>query len=214
MRKTTFSKIILILIGLFIAQTTLATVALVDTPPAFVPSLKLGSQGDAVKVLQLQLSKIPNIYPEGLISGYFGTLTAKAVRKLQAQNNLEQVGFVGPRTRELLSRISKERINNLGNNLGNSSNISEEMNSPKVTPQVFVIESTSNSASTGYVFWTTSKNTTSDFYYSNITPLASTTPIKIKDNNLSFTHSVNINGLSTSTKYYFVIVSIYFINSV
>lgn len=66
-------------------------------------SLKQGSRGDQVKIIQAMLAADPSIYPEGIISGYFGALTAKAVRRFQEKNGLEQVGYIGPRTREKLN---------------------------------------------------------------------------------------------------------------
>lgn len=60
--------------------------------------LKLGSVGEDVKTLQGTLANLQNIYPEGLITGYYGKLTAKAVSAFQTQNNLAAVGIVGPQT--------------------------------------------------------------------------------------------------------------------
>ncbi|KND50334.1 MAG: hypothetical protein AB198_02025 [Parcubacteria bacterium C7867-003] len=60
-----YTIITLILVGLFVVQTVGATVALVDAPLTPTVSLKLGSRGDSVRALQLQLSKIPGVYPEG-----------------------------------------------------------------------------------------------------------------------------------------------------
>jgi phosphodiesterase/alkaline phosphatase D-like protein len=79
------------------------------------------------------------------------------------------------------------------------------VNDGKVAPQIFDVQSVVTGTSTAYVFWTTNKFTTSDFYYSNSTPIASTTPMKISDSNLSFTHSVNIGGLTPNTTYYYMI---------
>src|SRR3990167_3104180 len=75
---------------------------------AFVTSLSLGSRGDAVAALQALLAANPNIYPEGLITGYFGKATERALRRLQKENGLEQVGIVGPKTRQLLNRLLKD----------------------------------------------------------------------------------------------------------
>ncbi|OHB10027.1 MAG: hypothetical protein A3G05_01910 [Candidatus Zambryskibacteria bacterium RIFCSPLOWO2_12_FULL_45_14] len=75
---------------------------------AFVTSLSLGSRGDAVAALQALLAANPNIYPESLITGYFGKATERALRRLQKENGLEQVGHVGPKTRALLNRLLKD----------------------------------------------------------------------------------------------------------
>jgi len=47
------------------------------------PSLKLGDQGPKIKLIQEILATDPEIYPEALATGYYGPLTAKALRKFQ-----------------------------------------------------------------------------------------------------------------------------------
>ena len=67
--------------------------------------------GDDVSALQAILAADPSIYPEGIISGYYGALTAKAVRKFQERNGIEGLGFVGPKTLEKLNKeLSKNRL--------------------------------------------------------------------------------------------------------
>lgn len=48
-----------------------------------ITDLRLGDSGEEVKLLQTWLSKDREIYPEGIISGYFGYLTQKAVIRFQ-----------------------------------------------------------------------------------------------------------------------------------
>lgn len=71
--------------------------------------LKEGMSGEDVKLLQTILAAYPDIYPEGLISGYYGRLTSQAVKKFQKKFNLEQVGNVGSKT---LKKINEELENN------------------------------------------------------------------------------------------------------
>jgi peptidoglycan hydrolase-like protein with peptidoglycan-binding domain len=73
-----------------------------------VTQLKQGSKGDAVTTLQSLLALDPSIYPEGRVTGFFGPLTAKAVRKFQEKNGLEQVGNVGPKTLEKLKKLADD----------------------------------------------------------------------------------------------------------
>src|SRR5258708_3219207 len=61
-------------------------------------TLQLGSQGDQVKILQTLLAANASIYPEGLITGFFGSATARAVKRFQKENGIGQVGRVGPQT--------------------------------------------------------------------------------------------------------------------
>jgi len=69
-----------------------------------VRQLRQGMSGDDITLLQELLASDPSIYPEGLVTGYFGPLTAKAVRAYQRKHGLEQVGEVGPKTRNLIDK--------------------------------------------------------------------------------------------------------------
>ena len=71
-------------------------------------SLKEGDTGENVKTLQALLAADSTIYPEGLVTGFYGQLTTKAVRKFQEKHGLERVGFIGPRTKLKLNELLKE----------------------------------------------------------------------------------------------------------
>ena len=73
--------------------------------PVFNSDLALGSRGDDVTRLQQLLARDTEIYPEGIVSGYFGNLTVQAVRRFQAKYGISQVGRVGPQTRAKLAEI-------------------------------------------------------------------------------------------------------------
>ena len=77
-----------------------------NTQSLFIKSLKLKSEGEEVKKLQEFLSHDKEIYPEGLITGYFGHLTREAVQRFQCKHNIicsgdektTGYGIVGPKT--------------------------------------------------------------------------------------------------------------------
>ncbi len=71
----------------------------------FSQTLRRGSRGEAVTRLQEFLKSIPGIYPEGLATGYFGSLTEAALKRFQAKYNIETVGIVGPKTRAKLNEL-------------------------------------------------------------------------------------------------------------
>lgn len=78
--------------------------------PNLYRSLRPGMSGSDVTSLQLYLAADASIYPEGTVSGYYGSLTQKAVQALQQRHNLvtsgtpDSTGFgaVGPATRNLI----------------------------------------------------------------------------------------------------------------
>jgi|GEM_PF-639340 len=72
--------------------------------------LREGSEGDQVTLLQTLLAADASLYPEGRITGYFGPATRRAIARFQARNGLDQVGFIGPRTRESLNKWIKEQF--------------------------------------------------------------------------------------------------------
>ncbi len=71
-------------------------------------TLQQGATGNDVKTLQQLLAGDSEIYPEGKITGFFGPLTAKAVKKFQKKHGLEQVGFVGPKTLKKINEVLRE----------------------------------------------------------------------------------------------------------
>lgn len=73
-----------------------------------IRQLSQGMTGDDVKALQAALTADPNIYPEGLITGYYGSLTVQAVKRFQKKWGLEQVGWIGPKTLKKINQILEE----------------------------------------------------------------------------------------------------------
>ena len=81
---------------------------------SFTRNLAGGMSGDDVKELQKILASDPVIYPEGLVSGYFGPLTQKAVIRFQEKyaadillpiGIAQGTGLVGPMTVKKLNAI-------------------------------------------------------------------------------------------------------------
>ncbi|MBI1975363.1 MAG: peptidoglycan-binding protein [Parcubacteria group bacterium] len=66
--------------------------------PELTRPLSRGSSGDDVRELQKFLSQDRDIYPERLITGYFGSLTHAAVKRWQAKHGIPPAGVIGPHT--------------------------------------------------------------------------------------------------------------------
>lgn len=85
--------------------------AITQPPPVssqsyvFTRELSFGVEGDDVTQLQLFLARDSKIYPEGRVTGYFGSATLAAVKRLQAEHGLPSVGRVGPLTLALLNQL-------------------------------------------------------------------------------------------------------------
>lgn len=72
-----------------------------------------GSKGAAVTALQTALKTDASVYPEGIVSGFYGSLTTKAVQRFQAKYAIVSsgtpsatgYGAVGPKTRAKLNSV-------------------------------------------------------------------------------------------------------------
>ena len=72
--------------------------------------LMQGIIDNEVKTLQEFLAKDSDVYPEGIISGYFGTATKRAVQRFQEKNGIAKkgdsgYGDVGPATRAKINQL-------------------------------------------------------------------------------------------------------------
>jgi len=76
--------------------------------------LRKGMRGEDIFLLQEMLATDPEIYPEGLVTGYFGPLTEKAVKKFQKKMGVEEVGLVGPKTLSKINELLTEGAGSSG----------------------------------------------------------------------------------------------------
>lgn len=86
--------------------TTSSGVPIIPSCPAFTRTIQYDSRGGDVANLQVYLKAYPAIYPEGLVTGYFGVATEKAVQRWQSEHGVVSsgdrystgFGVVGPKT--------------------------------------------------------------------------------------------------------------------
>ncbi len=72
--------------------------------------LQQGMSGEDVKLLQTILATQSDVYPEGIITGFYGPLTSKAVRKYQEKFGIAQAGRVGPQTMKKINELLKYNV--------------------------------------------------------------------------------------------------------
>lgn len=80
------------------------------TPQAFAlntisTSLDVGSRGADVTTVQTFLAQDASIYPSGLVTGYYGSLTRSAVTRFQTRYGISAIGRVGPQTRAKINEL-------------------------------------------------------------------------------------------------------------
>ena len=104
----------LLVLAVLFSLTFTSTHAQISYQP-FVTTLQFGVRGNEVSRLQSVLSQFPDVYPEGLVTGYFGPLTKNAVIRFQIKYGIEAVGIIGPITRARLNAlITAEQIGPAG----------------------------------------------------------------------------------------------------
>lgn len=79
-------------------NSVVSTVNQSSTIPTFDHSFARGTRGEDVRALQEYLAQDPNIYPEGLVTGYFGPNTESAVSRWQKKYGIDSTGYIGPLT--------------------------------------------------------------------------------------------------------------------
>ena len=95
-----------------IAQNIISpTVSSTATKTLFTKYLSRGSSNTEVRALQAFLAKDKALYPEGVVNGYFGPATERAVKRLQVKYNVANAGApgygaIGPKTRALLNSLN------------------------------------------------------------------------------------------------------------
>jgi|CXWL01.1.fsa_nt_gi peptidoglycan hydrolase-like protein with peptidoglycan-binding domain len=157
--------------------------------------LDLGDTNSDVTSLQTFLAADTTIYPEGIVSGYFGALTAAAVSRFQSANGLAAVGRVGPQTLGLIN-----------SRMGGGTtpvNTSGDISAPTIFPEV--VSLTANSAN---IKWTTSEAANSRVMYGNTWPFLYASAPSVLSNGYNASPNVTITGLQSHSTYYYTLESI------
>ena len=189
---------------MFLASPMLASAASISS------TLDIGSTGGDVSTLQTYLATDVALYPQGLVTGYYGALSAAAVQRFQCRANLvcsgsaatTGYGRVGPLTRAALNAA-------MGGSVGTAAG---DLWAPVINN--LVVNKGSNNA---IVTWTTNEAAQSRVHFSTSFPpmteaSASSAAVvggeTAGDGALSFSHSVNLANLRVNTTYYYVVQSV------
>lgn len=171
--------------------------------------LQIGMSGSDVGVMQTFFKQDPTIYPQGLVTNYFGSMTRTAVRNFQARNGIATVGRVGPQTLPVLNAaIANGTLGNGNNNNGNTGNYG-------VAPTISGVNvSTTGSNNSVNLSWSTNESAKGFIYYS-------TSPLNAYENDNSVTvtgantasnsnnylssQTISLQNLQANTTYYYMI---------
>jgi len=180
---------------------------------AITSQLDLGDRGSEVTELQTYLATNVSIYPEGLVTGYFGQLTKAAVERFQTTQGIVSQGTPATTGYGRVGPLTQTAINA---KLANGGTPSGDVYAPTI--RSVGVDTDSNGAS---ITWTASEASFGKVYYS-------TSPIRISnifdstgifsgepvvsgtlaqyDGLARVTHTVNINNLTSNTTYFYLVV--------
>jgi len=165
--------------------------------------LDLGEKNSDVTSLQGFFSDNSAIYPEGLVTGYFGGLTKAAVVRFQAQYGLDQVGRVGPMT--------KDKINTL---ISQGGWVTADVSGPWIYSVGQTIANTSatftwstNELASAKIFYNTSPVTMNEGNIDS-SGFGSTNGLSVTNDNLARqSQQIMLTNLQPNTTYYYVVVA-------
>ncbi len=164
--------------------------------------LGVGSRGSDVTNLQMFLASDHNIYPTGLITGYYGALTASAVAQFQLAYNLPPVGRVGP--------LTLEKINNVisaGRGIDIYAPAITNLQNTRVGTTV-TISWLTNEYAMGKVYYSTSPFQLGEAAQSFQEPIILGGQSTVLTNTASLQENITISGLLPNTTYYYIAESV------
>jgi peptidoglycan hydrolase-like protein with peptidoglycan-binding domain len=189
MKNKTIAVFMTLVLGVFMLP------AFTHAADALYRQLELGVSGADVTALQTFLASDSTLYPQGIISGYFGSLTKSAVMRFQTRNGISPVGRVGPIT---LAALNLQMAGGVSNNgtapIISAVNVNANRNSAVVTWNTV-------DASRGVVYYSTTPLTT--YERTNSVDVSGITAMT--DNNLRNSQNVSLQNLQQNTTYYYLV---------
>ena len=176
--------------------------------------------GEDVRTLQEMLATDPDIYPEGLVTGFFGPLTEKAVKKFQEKSGISNVGRVGPQTLSRINQLLTEGAGKSGKippGLLKAPGIAKKFpgglpGTSTTTPSDTVAPVISNSSATSTdttvsISWNTNEPATGKVWLGTTTPVTTSNSSVKSSASKTTSHSFSFENLATSTLHYYLVSS-------
>jgi len=166
--------------------------------------LDFGDSNQEVTELQTFLALDSEIYPEGLVTGYFGPLTQQAVQRFQAEHDIVSSGTPSTTGYGRVGPLTMAKINEL---MGENGTGGPE---PDVRAPHIMNRAVSTTSTTATVSWTTNEDAESRVLYSTVFPFVYATAPSASDSAFDEANSVTITGLQPDTTYFYVMESVDF----
>lgn len=210
--KDTLAQLwVLSVIGIVLAAFAIANAQTTD-----LVSTQMGPGDSSAQVSALQsfLAADPSVYPQGLVTGYYGSLTVAAVQAYQCKNGIvcsgdptsTGYGVVGPTT---LAKIEMQQGTNSGGGVSLPPVASQPTGGVDLSAPVISAPTVATSSSSATISWNTSEPATSRVMYGTAWPFLYATAQSAQSvAGLSQNASATISGLSPNTTYYYVLESV------
>ena len=193
--KSTYYALTAVIIG-GVLWYGLGTVRAQNVSP-FVSQMGPGSSGSEVTKLQTFLASNPRVYPQALVTGYYGPLTEAAVRNFQIGYALPAVGRFGPATQTTANSLI-------------ATGKSIDVSAPDVSSTVTTLGTSAT------VSWNTSEQSMGTIYYATtVLPVTEASQSKqapyvggtaVADATWATSRSLTISNLLPNTQYHYRIV--------
>lgn len=168
---------------------------------ALTRSLHTGVSGADVGTLQSYLAKDSTMYPQGLVTNYFGTLTKKAVAIFQGRNGLVADGYIGRASLPVFNAQIAGGTSTASNTSGDRAIISNV--NLAVGRNAVTVNWNTNEAANGTVYYSTTPLSLGSDDYVQISGYTAMT-----DANLRTSQAVAVQNLQSNTMYYYTVVSV------
>lgn len=207
MNKINLKKIGLVSVGTLLAIVFVSSFGVGSASAAITSNLSSGSTGSQVSELQGFLATNPFVYPQGIVSGYFGGLTVAAVEQFQLAYGISQTGTVGPIT---LAKINSIQANGLGLDLSAPIFVSQPF--VQVTNTSATVSWNTNEVARGKVIYGTYPivigNTSDATGVNFIEPSVVSGSVAPYDAVPRLNQNIAISNLMPNTTYYYMVMSL------
>lgn len=178
--------------------------------------LEPGDSGSDVSALQTFLAADSTVYPEGLVTGFYGSLTTTAVQRYQCKNGIvcqgdvasTGYGRVGPAT---LAKIQLQGGLAPGGGVTlppvGYPSFGADINAPALSRP-----SVSMTSTAAIIHWTTNEPAQSSVLYATVPPALNAESFAAMavgfDTTLNLSSDVTLTGLAPNTVYFYVLKSV------
>jgi peptidoglycan hydrolase-like protein with peptidoglycan-binding domain len=201
--RSVFLNSVLIISSLALAA-AFAAIPFVTHAALLTQQLEMGMRNSDVTSLQSFLATDATIYPQGLVTGYYGFLTKSAVSNYQSANGIDPVGRVGPIT---LASINAK--------MGGATTWTDTMEGAGKVTRIGVSQpvlsnvTVTKSANSASITWNSNTIATAKVFYSTQWPFNYNTAQSVTSSNAaSYNQSVSLTNLQSNTTYYYAVESL------